>query len=181
MPSHIDIEGNDFACRAAKDATKERNLYRLPLNIDEYNSIIKKRIFRSWQNEWTAMNSHPCQPCHLYKIKPKLGDWKSSYKENRREEVVLSRLRTGTCRYFVQHYFQKPDLVPMNKCNYCSVTNTIAHLILDCPRWGAYRHRMYNHILRLKLPMNLNSILGEKFDHSILFSYLRSINYFDHI
>ena len=53
IPSHIGIKGNEAADKAAKKATKNRLLYRLPINIDEYNTIIKKHIFQQWQSEWT--------------------------------------------------------------------------------------------------------------------------------
>ena len=121
------------------------------------------------------------EPCHLYKIKPILGDWKSSYKDNRRNEVVLSRLRTGTCRYLGQHYFKKENLIPMNKCDVCKVTNTIEHLILNCNKWVMHRQPIFSHLIKLKLPINITNIIGDQFDHEILFKYLRTINYFDNI
>ena len=179
MPSHVDIAGNEVADIAAKEATTERELYRLPLNINEYKSIVKKKIYNLWNKDWKKEGIN--RPCHLYKIKPTLGDWKSSYKDNRREEVVISRLRTCTCRYLVQHHFQKENLTPMNKCDSCKVTNSIEHLILTCPRWRFHRQQIYSHLTKLKLPIDISSILGDQFDHDILFNYLRSTSYYDHI
>ena len=179
IPSHIDIEGNETADQAAKDATNERNLFRLPLNINEYNAIVKKKIHNLWQKAWHK--DWKGRPCPLYKIKPKLGDWKSSYKDKRKNEVVICRMRTGWCRYLVQHHFKNPNLPAMNKCTSCGVTNTLEHLILICPRWSAYRGAMYSHLVRLKLPMTLSSILGDYFNHDLLFEYLRAIKFFDHI
>ena len=124
-----------------------------------------------WNKDWKKEGINISG--HLYKIKPILGDWKSSYKDNRREEVVISRLRTGTCRYLVQHHFQKENLTPMNKCDSCKVTNSIEHLIL--------RQQIYSHLTNLKLPISISSILGDQFDHDILFNYLRSTSYYDHI
>ena len=177
IPSHIGIKGNEAADKAAKKATKNRLLYRLPINIDEYNTITKKKIFQQWQSEWTREWSN--RPCHLYKIKPALGDWKSSYRENRREEVVLSRLRTGCCRYLYQHYFQIENLKPKNKCELCNVTNSIEHLLLTCPKWGAFRIELYTQIQKLNLRISVETVLGEQFNHNILFSYLKNIKYFD--
>ena len=99
IPSHVGIEGNEAADSAAKSALEEDYLIRLPLNIDELKCIIKKKINAEWQKEYFISNNR------YYKIKPKLMDYKSAYRDDRREEVVLSRLRTGNCLYLVQHYF----------------------------------------------------------------------------
>ena len=177
VPSHINISGNELADKAAKEATEKMYIYRLPLNIEEFNSIVKREVIESWQDQWDKDWKKKAKPCHLYNIKPKLGDWKSSYKDNRREEVVLSRMRTGTCRYQSQHYYQNTN--PMNKCNLCGVANDIEHVILTCPKWGAFRIMIYEQNKKLKLPNSISSVLGEKFNHSILFRYLRAIKYFD--
>merc|ERR1712030_228164 len=114
----------------------------------------------SWQDEWDKDWKESPKPCHLYKIKPKLGDWKSSYKDNRREEVVLSRMRTGTCRYQFQHYYKIGCKNPMNKCNLCGVANDIEHVILTCPKWGAFIIMIYEQNRILKLTNSISSVLG---------------------
>ena len=181
IPSHVDIQGNELADKAAKESLNNRFIRRLPLNTDEFNSIVKKRIFKQWQTEWANTWKDSNNPCNLYKIKPTLGDWKSSYRDNRREEIVLSRLRTGWCRYLVEHHFQNQPqtFVPRNICNLCRTTNTLEHLFLTCPKWGAFRIPIYSHIQRLRLPISLATILGEEFNHGILFRYLKDIKFFD--
>jgi len=109
----------------------------------------------------------------------KMGDWKSSYRDNRREEVVLSRMKTGTCRYQSQHYYQIGDTNPMNKYNLRGVANNIEHVILSCPKWGAFRIMIYEQNKKQKLPNSISSVLGDKFNHGILFTYLKAIKYFD--
>ena len=79
--SHINILGNELADKAAKKATEERYFHRLPLNIEELNSIVKREVIGSWQNEWDKDWMECPKPCHLYRIKPKLGYWKRSYIE----------------------------------------------------------------------------------------------------
>ena len=95
------------------------------------NNYFIDPILHKWNKEWRKDGK--MFPCLLYKLKPMQGDWKNSYKDNLRKEVVLSRLRTGTCRCLVQHHFKKGKLKPMNKCDQCKVTNSIEHLILSKP------------------------------------------------
>ena len=52
IPSHVNIAGNELADIGAKEATRERNLYRLSLSTKEFNGIIKKKIFHKWNKEW---------------------------------------------------------------------------------------------------------------------------------
>ena len=92
-----------IADKAAKEATEEKYIHRLPLNVAEFNSIVKREVFASWQDKWDKDCNERPKPSHLYRIKPKLGDWKSSYRDNIREEVLLIRMRTDTCRYQSQH------------------------------------------------------------------------------
>lgn len=181
IPSHVDIQGNELADKIAKEYLNNRFIRRLSLNTDEFNSIVKKIIFKQWQTEWANAWKDSNNPCNLYKIKPTLGDWKSSYRDNRREEIVLSRLRTGWCRYLVEHRFQNQPqtFVPRNICNICRTTNTLEHLFLTCPKWWAFRIPIYSHIQRLRLPISLATILGEEFNHGILFRYLKDIIFFD--
>ena len=179
IPSHVIIAGNELADISAKEATRERNIYRLPLSTKEFNCIINKKIFHKWNKEWRKDGKKI--PCHLYKLKPMLGDWKSSYKDNRRKEVVLSRLRTGTCRYLVQHHIKKDKLKPMNKCDQCKVTNSIEHLILYCPKWKIFREQIRKKLRDQQLPFNIVSVLGDQFDHEILYRYLLSTKYLNHI
>ena len=44
---------------------------------------------------------------------------------------MLSRLRTSSCRYIVQHYFQNNVAEPMNVCGLCDVSNDIEHIFLN--------------------------------------------------
>ena len=65
----------------------------------------------------------------------------------------------------------------MNKCNLCGVANDIEHVILSCPKWGAFRIMIYEQNIIPKLPNSISSVLGDKLFHGVLFSYI--IKYFD--
>ena len=65
-----------IADKAAKEATEEKYIHRLPLNVAEFNSIVKREVFASWPDKWDKDCNEMPKPSHLYRIKPKLGDWK---------------------------------------------------------------------------------------------------------
>ena len=69
----------------------------------------------------------------------------------------------------------------MNKCDQCKVTNSREHLILYCPKWKIYRKQIRKKLRDQQLPFNIVSILGDQFDHEILYRYLRSTKYLNHI
>ena len=60
-----------------------------------------------------------------------------------------------------------------------SPANNIEHVILSCPKWGAFRIMIYEQNKKQKLPNSISSVLGDKFNHGILFTYLKAIKYFD--
>ena len=174
VPSHVGIEGNEQVDRAARDALQDRFLIRLPLNVDEISCIIKKKVKNAWQREWNRYHGE------YRNLKPILGDWKSAYRESRREEVILSRLRTDCSYYYVQHHFPWGG-PPQTWCERCQVYNKLNHLIIECPLWNTYRGRMKSFLNRKGLNLSMINVLDDKFDHSILFSYLRDIKFYDKI
>ena len=174
IPSHVGIEGNEMVDRAARESLDDNYLVRLPLNVDEFACIIKRKVRSAWQREWNESR------CEYHNLKPILGDWKSAYRDNRREEVVLSRLRVDCSNYFVQHHFPWGG-PPQNWCERCRKYNKLYHLIIECPQWNAYRGRMISFLNRRGLQFSMKNLLSDKFDHKIIFDYLRDIRFYDKI
>ena len=83
VPSHTGIKGNEKADSAAKSALD------LPRATD-LKHLVSQYIFSTWPDDWNGavMNK-------LHSVKPVLGDWQSSYRQCRKDEVVLCRARIG--------------------------------------------------------------------------------------
>lgn len=54
---------------------------------------IPKALSSQWQDQWTAGNTDR----HMHSISPKILDHITLRRLNRREEVILTRLRFGHC------------------------------------------------------------------------------------
>ena len=89
VPSHTGIKGNEKADSAAKSALDlPRDKVGVPYN--DFKHCINQYIFSTWQDDWNGavMNK-------LHSVKPVLGDWQFSYRQCRKDEVVLCRARIG--------------------------------------------------------------------------------------
>ena len=170
IPAHSGILGNETADKAAKESTLLSSIVKLPLSFIDYKSLVKSFIYEQWQLSWTRFGR-----CRLRKFKPILGDWKSSYRDVRKEEKMLSRLRTGTVFFNNQHYYDRPLGVDM--CVPCNIPMTIKHLLLQCPALRAHRIPMITFIQNNNLPLTEECILGDEFPHDKLFEFLRRSNY----
>ena len=51
---------------------------------------LNQYIFSTWQDDWNGAVANK-----LHSVKPVLGDWQSSYRQCRKDEVVLCRAHIG--------------------------------------------------------------------------------------
>ena len=122
IPSHIGIRGNEAADMAAReslnlDITDSQVLYTdLTCHINHF-------ISNKWQERWTS-----CPDNKLFKIKPTLGEWPAGFRNSRKEEVVLSRLRIGHT-YFSHHILLQKD---RPECTAYQEIYSVRHVVIDC-------------------------------------------------
>ena len=89
IPSHTGIKGTekaDFAAMSALDLP----CTKVGVPYTDFKNLISQYIFSTWQDDWNGavMNK-------LHSAKPVLGEWQSSYRRCRKDEVVLCRARIG--------------------------------------------------------------------------------------
>ena len=144
------------------------------MSYGDYKSIITQQVFFQWQRRWSLTGR-----CRLKSFKPILGDWKSAYRENRKEEKVLSRLRTGSCYFVWQSHINPPGGIDF--CENCETEVTIAHLLLHCPRFRNSRVRLMNYLNYKNLPFTEENLLNDHFVHGLLFVFLKEVNYWNKI
>ena len=102
--------------------------------------------------------------CSVYGMAT-VGDWKSSYRDNRVEEKILSRLRTGSAYFLYQHKLDTNR--DREYCNTCNTNMTIEHMLITCPNFQNYRCRILSHLNSLNLALTEYNFLSDKFNHNI--------------
>ena len=106
-------------------------------------------------------------------------EWQSSYRKDRRKEVVLSRLRNQSCFFMVQHYFTGQP--PQNRCDRCQITNTLKHIFIHCPLFNNHRYKLTNHCTNKNIDFKIENLLNDDFEHDLIFDFLKSVNFYSKI
>ena len=137
LPSHICISGNEEADIAAKDALSLEILpFRVPF-ID-FKPLINNFIKNVWQQSWSDPANQNNKLCT---IKPGLGEWLPGLRTNRREEIILARLRIGHS-HITHSYLLKGEEEP--QCIYCNARLTFNHILVDCADLAPTRQRYFH-------------------------------------
>ena len=91
LSSHIGISGNEEADKAAKDALSLEILW-FKISVNDFKPLINNFIGNAWQQSWINTAN---QNNIFFTVKPGLGKWLPGLRTNRREEIILARLRIG--------------------------------------------------------------------------------------
>ena len=134
IPSHIGIRGNEAADVAAKESLSQ-DIIASQVPYTDLKPHINSFIANKWQERWSS-----CPDNKLFKIKPTLGLWPSGFRNSRKEEVVLSRLRIGHT-YFSHSYILRQEDPP--ECTACQEIYSVRHVLIDCIDLGLIRPRFY--------------------------------------
>ena len=89
VPSHNGNKGNekvDFAAKSALDLPRTK----VGVSYGDFKHCISQYILSTWQDDWNGAVANK-----LHSVKTVLGDWQSSYRRCRKDEVVLCRACTG--------------------------------------------------------------------------------------
>ena len=139
IPSHTGIKGNDEADAAAKEALNEDENTEMKIPYSDFECLIHPYIREKWQVLWD--NDNTKKPNKLHSIFPTIGDWPQSYRDSRREEIVLTRLRIGHSRLTHSHLMKRE---PPPECVSCQCELTIEHILIDCVEFTNIRAKYYD-------------------------------------
>ena len=168
IPSHCNIPGNELADAEAKLAMTSNEICEIQLRYKEYFPILRKALRDRFNAIWAAYR----QNTTLKAIKDVSGKWESCIRRNRREEVVLCRLRLGHTR--LTHSFII-DREPMSQCASCMCPLSVEHILVECPEFDNKRVPLLNACQRYGVPLCLKSLIGNEYIDVIgeVFEFIR--------
>ena len=139
VPSHVGIEGNEMADKAAKEGTKYPTHANLPVPKGDIQAHIRKASKEAWQHQWVSTP----ESNKLRQITDDLSPLSNSTCSNRHWERILARLRLGHSRLTHGHYMTRD---PAPHCEHCGEGTilTIKHILIECPQHQLARLRAFN-------------------------------------
>lgn len=161
IPGHVGIAGNEAADVAAKTAATPATDNFLALS--DIKAAIWSAILSSWQEQWNLEVANK-----MHSFQPSVNGFKDCLLKNRRQEVIVSRLRLGHTRLTHVHLLFN-EMCPT--CPYCSSNLSVKHILIECKDLTVFR------IMFLTDNFNLSSLLGNHI-HPALFSFLKFINFY---
>ncbi|KXJ74657.1 hypothetical protein RP20_CCG013170 [Aedes albopictus] len=164
VPGHCGIQGNEKADTLANLGRHSR-LLTPKSPADDVRLWIKNIVWDSWSQRW-----HRDRISFARKIKPTVERWPDLI--SRREQVNLSRLRTGHTR--VSHNMGDTRGGFRTSCNSCNTHNSVENFVANCPT-----------LQHLRIKYNITCIqeaLGhDKVRQTALLSFLKDAKLYDAI
>ena len=136
VPGHVGIRGIQKADTLAKQATK-MTITILKLLFTDYKTKIKQYIRRKWQTLWDMFPNNK-----LYGHQPSIKIETGEPLPNRRQDIVLSRIRIGHT-YLTHAYLLKGESAP--QCTCCNQLLTVNHILVDCKNTRKFVRHLFIH------------------------------------
>ena len=174
VPSHVGVVGNEKVDAAAKEAARRPEEF-IPIPYRDWDRTIKSKLNALWKNEWQANNRD------LVAIKPNPGQWKiSNVRLNRKEEVVVNRLRMEHTRVTHKYLFEPEHFGQMPVCALChGGLYNVKHILVQCPELEAARQQHFTRDIVDNI--SVSTLLEENGPLSRVLEYLRAIGVYDEI
>ena len=160
IPSHIGIQGNERAAWAAKKAL-QTHISNIKIPYTDLKPLINKFILKKWQKSWDDQTQNK-----LHHIQDTIGEWPAGYRRNRKEEVIIFRLRIGHTHITHSHLLKGEDS-PV--CSTCKVPPTVKHILINCDSFCQICPKHYQ-------TNNLKNFKNSKPEE--ILSFLKEINLF---
>ena len=165
IKAHVNVSGNNAADAGAKQAHLLDHIMLHRLSRGEAYKLLRTKMIRHWDDSWKTDVILTDTGRHLRSIRDSIQEFTPLKIRNRREEIVIYRLRIGHVGV-AQHMFRF-QMSESDTCDECQVIDTIDHFMLQCSKYELQRER-----LRLELSsynvsaINLKILLGLDMNYS---------------
>lgn len=164
-PSHCNIRGNEEADKAARNAINNPNSLTLSRMLPaDINRSVDKYCTQLWISDWRQVTENK-----LREIKHSVEPWPKLKNSNRKEEVIINRLRIGHTRFTHGYLMEKTD-PPI--CRSCNSSLTVKHIIIHCQIFTEARKEC-------EIPDNLYEAIGPYADTSKIITFLKKIELYN--
>jgi RNase H len=162
IPSHVGIAGNDKADSLAKNSlTLHPKKWLTKTDALKY---CNRKIWQKFQSLWDEEKPENL----LKKIKPQITNKKTLNSLNRRDQMIITRLRIGHTRATHKYLF-KTDKIK-EKCN-CNNDLTVDHILNNCKIFEKSRK---------KFKINVNTLKSDNSKDLIrIIKYLKEIKLYN--
>ena len=133
IPSHVGIEMNETVDNLAKNAISEPLFKQFLFITKDLKSLVSSRINSAWNTEWEKEDSLN----DLRKIKPTVKRWSVNGWLDRKDSIIITRLRIGHTRLTKSYHFNN---IPPPTCA-CGETLTVGHIFETCTNYGITRRK----------------------------------------
>jgi len=134
-------------------------------------SLIKAKIHLLWQSEWTDLQL-------TNKVKQIIEVWDTAHRKNRREEVVLARLRVNATRLTHLTPYIERTFPPL--CPHCNNHLSINHILTICQQYHQNRRNLIQYLQMTNKEFTIKNILSD--DEKIIrrvIAFLRETKLYD--
>lgn len=182
IPAHVGVQGNESADKAARQASSSHRsssgylpmvLRRGHLPSTDYFPALRLGFRLGWQECWT----NDLRGGKLKLIKPKIGEWSSSHRRSRHQEVVLARLHISHTNLTHSHLMSQ-SLTPT--CSFCHrhTPQSVRHIFVDCIPLTDIRRRLFPTLCSVPPSDTLQHIFAESshFNSDPIFAFLRELH-----
>ena len=129
VPGHADLEPNETADKAAKEAAHEASLQKNKVqpSLNVIKNIIRKHIYTKWQKAWNRYAYTECY--NLLPVVPKYR-YTSNVTKSRVLESKFFRLLSGHSR--LNDHIHKLFPIESPCCECGNERQTVKHIMLEC-------------------------------------------------
>ncbi|XP_016658134.1 uncharacterized protein LOC107883144 [Acyrthosiphon pisum] len=166
-PGHCNIKENEKADEAARNAVNSPDGEIIPFSsLVDIRRNINKYCIDLWNSQW-----HTTTENKLREIKHSVVLWPKYTDINRKNEVILNRLRIGHTKLTHGHLMAKTD-PPL--CPTCNTNYSIKHIIIHCLNFNEARKEF-------NIPDNLYEAIGPFSNFHSVILYFKKIELYNNI